>query len=402
MAEPTETGGETKVLDKNNSNDTNKRRDPVLTEREQLLARMDQQIEDRRKQEEADFLASAGENPEAWLLHKRMQLESQGGQPLESEEPPPTDEEPTDLEDGTQSVEPVHAAPKPAPKPAVAPAQRVSQKGEDPLGDYIVRVGGKPMMKTLVYGKEKLVPLDVARAELQKIGAGNQRLEQAAARHKELDARAAQLQRTEAELAARSRTAVAAPPPIDDKAFDTEAEELVRSLVEDTPEKAAARLAQTLKKIRQAPPPQIDVDAITDKAVKAATQSVEARDANKALRDGFDTFTRDYHDIASDPELFAMADRKTEVIAAEHPEWNPAQVMMEAGKQTRAWLQSIGAPVKGPTKEPATVTRQQRKEGLRPMPTPRTARPVVQQETDGRQSAAEVVAEMRKSRGQPF
>lgn len=373
-------------------------RDPVLTERDQLLARMDAQIEERRKAEEAEFLASAGENPEAWILHKRMQAEAKG-QPLETATPPSTDEtaEPTDLEDGTESVEAMHEPPPPpVKKPAVAPAQRVSQKGEDPLGEYVVRVDGKPMFRTLVDGREELIPLDRARAQLQKHVAADVRLQQIAQQRKELDARAAQLKKTEAELA--TRRAVPAQP-VEDPALDAEAADIVRSLVTEPEDKAAARLAQTLKKIRQAATPQIDVEAITKQAADVARQTVAEERQHLAYRDGFNTFTKDYKDIASDPELFAIADRKTDAIAAEHPEWSPGEVMLEAGKQTREWLTSMGLKPAAPTPQPSN--RQQRKEGLRPIPTPRTARPVaVPEESTGRQNPSEVVAEMRKARGQ--
>ena len=293
----------------------------------------------------------------------------------------------------------MHAeAPAPAPKPAVAPAQRVSTKGEDPLGEFVVRVNGKPMFKTLVDGQERLIPLETARAQLQKHVAADIRLQQAATQRKELEARAAQLQKTEAALAARSKAPVA--PAADDRALDNEAVEIVRSLVTEPEDKAAARLAKTLKTIRQAVTPQVDVEAIRREAVTVAKQTLAEHEANRALSEGFDAFTKDYRDIASDPELFAIADRKTDTIAAEHPEWSSGQVMMEAGRQTREWMKALGMPSKTTAGTPTTNNRQQRKEGLRPMPTPRTARPVAPVESDSRQNPSDVVAEMRKARGQ--
>jgi len=364
-------------------------RDPHITERDQLLARMDEQIEARRKQENEEFLRSSDVDPAAWIMHQKMQAEAKT-------EEQPADEAETLEQDGAEFVEPVAPAPV-AAKPK--PAERISQKGEDPLGQYIVRVDGKPMIKTIVYGQEKLVPLETARAELQKIGAGDERLRQAAELQKKLDARAAQLQKTEAELAARSRPTATAL--VDDQALDKEAVELVRSLVTDTEDRAAARLAKTLKTIRQAQQPQVDVDAITKHAADVATQRLVERETNRAMQDGFKTFTGTYRDIASDPELFAIADRKTDAIAAEHPEWSPGEVMLEAGRLTREWLTGMGVkpPAGNVPNQPSN--RQQRKEALRPMPTPRSARPtaVTSDDGDGRQSTADIVAEIRKSRG---
>jgi hypothetical protein len=301
-------------------------------------------------------------------------------------------------EEGTEYVEPIEPQ---ATAPTARPAERVSNKGEDPLGQYVVRVDGKPMFKTLVDGKEELIPLDRARQQLQKHLAADVRLQQAAELRKQLDARAAALQATEAQLKSRQSTA----PAPTELNFDAEAIEIVRSLVTEPEDKAAARLAQTLKAFRQASAP-VDVDAITKKAAEVATRTLEEREQSRALKSGFDTFTSSYKDIASDPELFAIADRKTDAIAAEHPEWSPGEVMLEAGKQTREWLKSIGAPVKE-TVDPkipggAPSNRQQRKESLRPMPTPRTARPAATEENDRPATAADVVAEMRKSRGQAY
>lgn len=374
-------------------------RDPVLTERDQLLARMDAQIEERRKAEEEEFLASAGEDPAAWALYKRMQAEA--GTPIDKAPPEVEDRTPTEaIDEAPPEVEDeTPTQPIAAPAKVVKPAERVSTKGEDPLGDYVVRVNGKPMFKTLVDGQEKLIPLEAARAQLQKHLAADVRLQQAAAQRRENEARAAQLQKTEAELRARSTATRVAP--IEDEALDRESVELVRSLVTEPEDKAAAKLAKTLKMIRQAQAPQIDVEAIRQEAVNVAKQTLAEDKAKTALESGFETFTRDYQDIASDPELFAIADRKTEILAQEHPEWSPGQLMMEAGKQTREWMQSLGLTSKKSAGQPPVSNRQQRKEGLRPMPAPRTARPAqAPAESEGRQSAADVVAEMRKARGQ--
>jgi len=362
------------------------KRDPKLVERDELLARMDAQVEARRKQEQEEFLQASDKDPQAWLLHQQMTAEANAQPTAEVDEPTEPEAEP---------IEPVEAA-----APVARPAERVSTKGEDPLGQYVVRVDGKPMFKTLVDGKEELIPLDRARQQLQKHLAADVRLQQAAELRKQLDAKAAALKETEAQLKARQSTAQA-PTELN---FDAEAVEIVRSLVTEPEDKAAARLAQTLKTIRQAAAP-VDVDAITKRAAEVATRTLEEREQSRALKNGFDTFTSSYRDIASDPELFAIADRKTDAIAQEHPEWDPGQVMLEAGRQTREWLKSIGAPVKdtaAPNAQSGTTSnRQQRKEGLRPMPATRTARPAPTDTKEDSYSPADAIAEIRRSRGQP-
>jgi hypothetical protein len=379
-----------KVLDKQPvPSKTPPQRDPKLAERDALLARMDAKVEERRKQEQEEFLRSSDRDPAAWLLHQQMTAEA-NAQPAAEVETAEQEAEPI------EPIEPVEEA-----APVARPAERVSTKGEDPLGQYVVRVDGKPMFKTLVDGKEELIPLDRARQQLQKHLAADVRLQQAAELRKQLDARAAALQQTEAQLKARQPTAQA-PAAVN---FDAEAIEIVRSLVTEPEDKAAARLAQTLKTIRQAQAP-VDVEAITKEAARVATRTLEEREQNRALKNGFETFTSSYRDIASDPELFAIADRKTDAIAAEHPEWDPGQVMLEAGKQTREWLKSIGAPVKDAAapnaQSGATSNRQQRKENLRPMPATRTARPAPTDTQEDSFSPADAIAEIRRSRGQPL
>lgn len=394
MAEPTEDGGATGSQNQDAALDVRTvtakkgpQRDPKLVERDELLADMDARIEERRRQENEEFLRSNDVDPRAFILAQQMAREA-AGQPLDTDTPPQEEE-------GTEYIEPIAQQ-----RPVKVDAQRVSNKGDDPLGDFVVRVNGKPMFKTLVDGQEKLIPLENARAQLQKHLAADIRLQQAAERTRQLDARQAAIQATESTL--RSRSQPTAQAPVDDGVLDNEATEIVRSLVNEPEDKAAARLAQTLKKIRQAATPQVDVEAISKRAADVAEARVVERENTKALSAGFETFTKDYPDIAADPELFAQADRRTDAIAQEHPEWSPGKVMMEAGAQTRAWLKSIGAPVRTqPNVAGQPNNRQQRKENLRPMPTTRTARPAATTEQSDRQSPQDAMAEIRKSRGQP-
>lgn len=365
-------------------------RDPALVARDALLADMDSRIEAQRAQENADFLKDSGADPQRLMLARQMEREANG-------EPTIADGAQADeTEDGAQFVEPVREA-----APARREAQRISTKGDDPLSEFVIRVNGKPMFKTLVDGQEKLIPLETARAQLQKHVSADIRLQTAATRNKELDNRAAVIAAQERELQTRrTAPAVAA---VDDAALDTEATELVRSLVSEPEEKAAARLAKTLKTIRQASVPQVDVKAIVKQAGDEAEARIVARDTAKAFDSGYKTFEQDYPEIVGDPDLFATADRKTDAIAEEHPEWSPEQVMSEAGRLTREWMKGQGMKVPAPPANGGQhpSNRQQRKENLRPMPTPRAARPAAAVEQSATQSPSDAVAEMRKARGQP-
>lgn len=370
------------------------RRDPKLIEREELLARIDAQRDAQREKESIDYLTSADVDPRAALLAAQMAKEARGEKiaadvPRGEEEVDPS-EDPTPVEAFEETAPKADAAERVARE-----AVRISRKGEDPLGDYVVRVEGKPMFKTLVDGQEKLIPLEAARAQLQKHLAADIRLQQAAEQRKQLEAREVALRQNEETFKRRQHPSAQPAPAFDDRKL---ASELVRSLVTETEDKAAEKMAQTFKAIRQAATPQIDVNALVAQARDEAVKTIVDRDNQKALKSGFDQFTRDYPEIAGDSDLFNLADRKSELIAAEHPDWAPDKIMNEAGTQTRAWLKSIGAPVKEVAKE-AVSSNQARKQKLVPMPQARTVRPAAPTDAEKEQSPAEIVAEIRRSRG---
>ena len=369
-------------------------RDPVLTARDELLARMDEQIVQERAAEHERFLASSDVDPRAAALAAAMAKEARGEAIATDKGHRNLEQGAEELEDGAASVQPFKDEAERKAKEAV----RISHKGEDPLGDYVVRVDGKPMFRTTVDGQEKLIPLDAARAELQKHIAANIRLQSAAARQKELDAREAALRKREA-------TPVKAHPsatPVDETAL---AREVVRSLVTETEEQAAAKLAKTFKTIRQAATPQIDLNQVREVAATTARQTVAVERTQAAFQDGFTQFQKDYPEIAKDSDLFALADKRSETIGNEHPDWTPEAVMKEAGRQTREWMKAMGftpsAPKNGTPPASTDPIRQQRKDNLVPVPQPRSARPAVA-EAEEDNSPTGTLAEIRKSRGQPY
>jgi hypothetical protein len=309
-------------------------------------------------------------------------------------EPIATDKGHRDLEVPAEEGKQVRTAPDAAEVQA-REAVRISNKGDDPLGDYVVRVEGKPMFKTLVDGKERLIPLDSARAQLQKHLAADIRLQSAAERQRQLDAREAAIRKTEATLATRSQPP--APAAVDDRAL---ASGLVRSLVSEPEDKAVEKMAAVFQSLRQATAP-VDTSAIAKAAAAEVRREIAESENQKALSSGLSKFTESYPDIAADSDLFSFADRKTDAIAMEHPEWTPEQVMLEAGAQTREWLKKLGAPVRGQPAGAQPNNRQQRKQTLVPMPQPRSVRPVAAAEEPG-QTPQEAMAEIRKSRGQQY
>jgi hypothetical protein len=288
-------------------------------------------------------------------------------------------------------------------------AAKVTQATDPSAIDGIVMRNGKAMMVLKVDGQTRELPLETARATLQKSGAAEARLQQASELKRSLDARDQQLRTREAALTARekqvptSQASAASAANLDDASLDSEAKGLVKSLMSDSEEVAAGKLAAVLKKVRApavAQPAAIDVNAVAERAATVAEQRITARETNKDLVSGFQSFETDYPEIAADPNLYRYADGLTNTIATEHPEWAPSKVMAEAGKQTREWVDSLSGKKPAPATGQQPNNRQVRKDNLRPMPTTRTA--TRQAEVVAAvPTPADLMAEIRKGRGQP-
>lgn len=350
------------------------KRDPFIESREAMMARLDEQIVEARSQDDETFFQSA--DPRAIALAAEMGRESRGEQIS------------ADSRQGRQQAAAVEADPvtqEADPDPAVEATQI------DPLEDFIVRQPGKaPMFKTVVNGRVILMPLEAARTQLQKHAAAD-------ARHQNLNAR-------ERQLTEREQALLRAPAPVvdtvDDATFESEAQGLVRSLLSDPEAVAAKKMAATLKKLRGSP--QVDVNMVAHRAAAVARQEIAAEGTSKALATGLSKFQQAYPEMTEGSELYLIADRKTTAIAEENPDWTPEQVMLEAGKQTRDWVTSIGGKPAPKTVVKLSQERQQLKQNLKPMPQARSARPAAAQDANAAESPQDVMAEMRKARGQAY
>jgi multidrug efflux pump subunit AcrA (membrane-fusion protein) len=256
-----------------------------------------------------------------------------------------------------------------------------------------------------VNGQERLVPLDQAKAQLQKQIAAEVRLQQAAERNKQLDVREAQIRQSEAALQAKLQQMTTPPSSparddADDADLEKESRDVVSGLFRGTEDEAAANLAKLLKGTRSRAPqtPQIDPNKLVEQTATVVRKQLSAEQLDRDAREGFAKFSEDYPELLSDPGLFAYADSLTTTIEAEHPEWKPSQVILEAGKRTKAWVDGI----KGPTDDtaaPSTNDRRERKRQLRPMPRPASGREPASQ-PEAPETPGSVLAEMRKARGQ--
>lgn len=295
------------------------------------------------------------------------------------------EEENTDDEDEEGEV--TETPPKGQPPAAAADEEKVD--------DYIVKdANGKLAFKTIVDGKEVLVPVSRARAQLQKHEAADVRLQTASERLREADrikAAAAQ----SAQPRSPSATDVSVD---DDEALNAEAKELVTSLLEEEDQDAIAKkLAKTLKGRTT----KVDPKAVAEEAVNLIRQ--QSTDA--ALVDGYNAYMKEFGEtVDADPSLRAWHAAKVDELVAANPNWTPKQAMLEAGEMACKFAGiKRGSQVSDAGGDPPPANdRQQRKQALQPVPQNRSAvRGTGAPEKTQPDTPRDVVNQMRKVRGQP-
>jgi len=274
------------------------------------------------------------------------------------------------------------------------------------LPDFVVEQDGEYYLQTTIDGQSGLIPLDRARAQIQKEVAvetrfdlANRQLADIARREQEFNERIAQQQ----------AVPVKQPPPsvdttdVDDEALNRKAKQLVNSLFTEDEDEAAVKLAEVLRSNRAPTAAPVDPSEIINRTTAAVMNTIQAerrREAKAAMEAdvaaGFNQFRHNYQDIANDPNLFRVADGMTDDIAREHPDWRPSQVMTEAGERTRAWV-GANNPV---VAEPPSNDRQTRKAQLTPMPRTTSMRHEVPSD-DGPETPSQAFARMKEARGQP-
>lgn len=309
--------------------------------------------------------------------------------------------------EGLDSAEAIPGEP-PAAKAAVEHEEEEEKQeddGQDPLSQYIVVEEDTPYFSAKVDGKRVLIPLDRAQAQLQKHEAAERRLQQAAQLSKALEERERALRENEQLLRQRLQASNPLSPSqdVDDKDLQVQARELVETLFSGTEDEAAEKLAKVLARNRasQSATP-IDPRELAREAAQEARKQIKQEQVEQDSKEGYQQFSEKFPDVLSDPYLFQVADGMTDEIAAEHPDWLPSKVMLEAGKRTREWWGKTGkAESKDPlTREADLSDRHSRKAKLVTMPRPATARPPKVPE-ERPQTPQDIIREMRQARNQP-
>lgn len=277
----------------------------------------------------------------------------------------------------------------------------------DPLAEFIEMDNDEPMFRTVVNGQQELIPLDKARAALQKNLAADQRLREAAEVQQHLAQREAAIMAREQELTQRlsdMHTVTTPPqgePSMTEEQLTEEARTVVRELFVGTQDDAAAKLADLLLKNRGAAQAttSMNPEEIAQAAVAAARQEISAEQQEADVRKGYKKFCKDYPEIAADDNLFAIADSIVTKIEKENPHWMPSEMMLEAGKRTREWINSQTGSEDNPEATQAQDNRSERKRKLRRVPRARQGAEQTGQAPEP--TPADYLSELRQARGLP-
>jgi hypothetical protein len=235
-------------------------------------------------------------------------------------------------------------------------------------------------------------------AQYQKNSTADKRLQEAAERQRELAEYEAKLNnyRTHLESSRPSQDAEKQASPSSDANTDALYEQYHDALFQGEEAKAS----NLLKQIRNAdkPAPQIDVQSIIDRT-KAEMREEEktAREQGYELRrqQAVELFKDEYSDIAEDTSLLAVADRRSAELYQNDPTRDPWEIMQESGDFAREWIMSYADELGGNSDD----TRQERKQNMDEV-TPKNVRAHIGEDTT-EPTYSDVIAEMRKERGQP-
>lgn len=211
-----------------------------------------------------------------------------------------------------------------------------------------------------VNGKERKVPKSKVDAAggveaYQKNAAASELLNQASAelrRVKEYEAqvaaKASQLMQQEKELQHRAQQPPVSPPaqaPANTGAMKELARKYHEAIMEGDIDLADDLLVR-MQAARTATP---DTDEIARKAAATARQEIErerqqerAQSLEKERIEAVREFEENFSDVADDPELRNMADRKTLEIMQTHPDWTPKAIIKEAATLVRSWARDKG------------------------------------------------------------
>ena len=308
-----------------------------------------------------------------------------------------TEEQPVE-EDLTASVNPISAREKALEE--IYNRRREEEHVEEEVEEVVDSPdtpvwydGEKWLTKIKVNGEEVDVPFDSLKSSHQKDKASQEKFQSAAIKERELFYREQQIQEQLKQLNSQ--------PPTKDVEQEEETSD-VDDIVEKYHEALfqddaaeAAKLLRTLANSGRSNATQ-NVEEVVNQAIlsheakkKAEREHIERAAYQAELEDAVKSFNDSYPDIAESEELRAIADRKTITLTQENPDWTPSQIINAAAEYTRDWA-GISLESNGRVNRKQKIVKQ-----------PKSVRASANSSKESVPlTPSEIVAEMRKARGQ--
>ena len=253
--------------------------------------------------------------------------------------------------------------------------------------------GEQWVTKVKVNGEEVDVPFDSLKSSHQKDRASQEKFQAAAVKERELMYREQQIQEQ-----LRMLNSQPSGQDVEQKEEADGVEDIVEkyheALFQDDAAEAA-KLLRTLANSGRSNATQ-NVEEVVNQAIlsleakkKAEREHIERAAYQAELEDAVKSFNDSYPDIAESEELRAIADRKTITLTQENPDWTPSQIINAAAEHTREWAGTSNDSNERVNRKQKIVRQ------------PKSVRASAgNAKNDVPMTPSQIVAEMRKARGQ--
>lgn len=285
----------------------------------------------------------------------------------------------------------------PASEPVSAPEAAPTATPEaSPLP--LIERDGKFFAKVKIDEEEREVEYAQVVAVAQKNWAADKRLREAAQAYQQLQAEAQRLDAYRAELAAQQQQLKTNPPSppkgadaeTGDPDVDAKARQLAKALYEGDEDQVAQLVKETFLSRTQTPSEKVDSNQITQQVLASLQQEKQAAE----LATAWQTFQTEFSDIATDPDLYEAANRRATAIAQAMPGLPAVEVFRRAGLMVRERF----APPQ-PSAPAVATTLDRKRQAPGSVSGVNKSAPRAQQ-TPPPPSREDVLAEMRRARGQ--
>lgn len=373
--------------------------------RNEALKRIAEKRKEELAQEQRDHTAATGKPPRAYAYDDKgegvqMILTDEKGQPLVQGQPQPDPhqqqyqqlvnqyqqsqqvQQPPQAQQAPQAplANPMSYYPTPpqvdmASQMNMAPAMTAPVAAESPL---VETINGEPMLKLKVNGQIQYTPLRDAHQQIQKAAGAEARFAEVNQRQQELDRREAELNARLSQASGQDAKPGGETQPSSDvgQGRDNLRDDVVRAvneMIDGDADGAVKRLLPLFQASHGTQGQERIAEIAAAKAREELARTEKERevlDRQQAVYRGRAAFNNQYPDLVANPALFAVADSFTERLTNDFPHLTPEQAMLEAGRQTREWVNTVRGQQSAqviPFPNPASTDRNQRKQNLVPM-----------------------------------